>query len=383
MTVRNEPGGEKQNPGSPDDQSGIFTREGVSRKLSRTTEKLANLQSRFSIQGSQQTAPVFQAIQDQLAKAAESIESGNYAAADAACNIADARIGELFSILLNRNAMNRNPASGNGTDSTRLKQDQRNGAQMDFERSAAKLNYYSHLLASGKHPCASEAMDKVRDLLDHANAEIRSDRPEGARTVLTKVEPLFLELQRQLQESHAAENQRIPEASRNPCQDQQSARVAFGQAQEIQRRVQERATRLNEQNRPATDAKVADAMVRIQDLLDKSKDALAGGHADAAKEYALKAEVLLAEMHRAVSVGDARLSPATWQRLKAKLDRASEIVAASGNDKAGKILEKAKEHLERAERSHAEGQSSRAEVEMDLALKLAAKSVDISRSGTR
>jgi hypothetical protein len=376
--------GDKPPAGYPDDQGGKFTREAVIEKLNRTTQKLANLQSRFSVQGSPQTAPLLQSIQDQLAKAGESIASGNYMAADAACTIADVRIGELFSIL-NHNAQNQtwNPAMGPGYDSSRLKQDLRNRAQMDYERDAAKLNYYSQLLSSGKNPCASETLDKVRGILDLAREEIRSDRPEGARAILTKVEPLFLELQRQLQENHAAENQQIPNASRSPCKEQQGARVAFGQAQEIQRRVQERATRLNEQNRPANDAKSAAAAVHIQDLLDKSKEALAAGHADAAKQYALKAEGLLADLHRTVSVAGARLSPAAWQRLKAKLDRASEIVSASGNDKAVKILEKGKEHLDRAERSHAEGQSSRAEVEMDLALKLAAKAVDIARSGAR
>ena len=56
---------------------------------------------------------------------------------------------------------------------------------------------------------------------------------------------------------------------------------------------------------------------------------------------------------------------------------------ASKNGKASRILEKGKEHFERARRSHSEGQASRAEVEMDLALKLAAKAVDIARSGPR
>jgi len=77
------------------------------------------------------------------------------------------------------------------------------------------------------------------------------------------------------------------------------------------------------------------------------------------------------------------LTPAAWQRLKAKLDRAAEIVASSGNDKASKILEKGQEHFERAQRNQTDGQSARAEVEMDIALQLAAKAVDIARAGGR
>ena len=160
-------------------------------------------------------------------------------------------------------------------------------------------------------------------------------------------------------------------------------RLALGQASEIYRRVQERATRMNEQTKASDDPKAAVACARIQELLDKAKESLSAGQAEAAKEYGLKAEGMLAELHRSVSAGDARLSPAAWQRLKAKLDRAAEIVSASGNDKAAKILEKGQEHLERAQRSHAEGQAQRAEVEMDLALKLAAKAVDIARAGSR
>src|SRR5690242_9520577 len=66
--------------GYPEDQGGKFTREGVTEKLNRITLKLANLQSRFSVQGSPQTAPLLQAIQDQLAKAGEFLTAGNYMA---------------------------------------------------------------------------------------------------------------------------------------------------------------------------------------------------------------------------------------------------------------------------------------------------------------
>jgi hypothetical protein len=59
------------------------------------------------------------------------------------------------------------------------------------------------------------------------------------------------------------------------------------------------------------------------------------------------------------------------------------VVGSSGNEKAARILEKAREHFERADRGRAEGRAGVAAVEMDLSLKLAAKAVDIARSGSR
>lgn len=149
-------------------------------------------------------------------------------------------------------------------------------------------------------------------------------------------------------------------------------------------RLLERYTRLTEQSNRNENPKAAPLKARIQDFLDKAKEAVATGKAEAAKEYCLKAESLLPELRGTVSAtGGDLLTPAAWQRLKAKLDRAAEIVASSGNDKASKILEKGQEHFERAQRNHADGQAARAEVEMDIALKLAAKAVDIARANGR
>jgi len=380
------PQGDKPIMGFPDGQGGKYTLEGVTQKLTRTEAKLKQFQSQFSVQNSQQAAPLMAAIQDQLAKAHEFLAAGNYQAADIACDAVDAHIGEMFSIL-NNNAMNQNLYGGKtgiGADSERVKEDLKNGAQIDIQRDDARLANFAQLLAVSKNPRAADMLDKVRTLLEGARGEIAANRPAGARLYLSQVEPLFYELQRLLQENHASEIQPVPDASRDAYKDlQPGVRVALGQASEIYRRVQDRATRVNEQTKSTDDPKAAAANARIQDLLDKAKEALNAGQAEAAKEYGLKAEGLLAELHRSVSASDARLSPAAWQRLKAKLDRAAEIVAASGNDKASKILEKGQEHLERAQRSQAEGQAARAEVEMDLALKLAAKAVDIARSGPR
>jgi hypothetical protein len=377
--------GDKPEPRFTDGQGGKGGPEGAAQRLARIETKWTQLQTRFTVENSQQTAPLVQSIRDQLAKARELLASGNYQAADMACNIIDNHIETMLGIL-NNNALKQyqGGASGPGGDPQRMLEDMKNGAEIDIQRDDAKLAYFSQLLSVSKNPRAAETLDKVRALLDKARMEISADRPAAARLLLSQVEPLFFELQRLVQEVHSAETQQAQDAARDAYKDQQpGSRTGLAQATEVFRRVQERATRAKEQARSADNPKATAANARIQELLDKSKEALGSGQAEAAKEYALKAEGMLAELHRSANAGDARLSPAAWQRLQAKLDRAAEIVAASRSDKAARILEKGKEHFERAQRSHAEGQASRAEVEMDLALKLAAKAVDIARSGPR
>lgn len=378
------PMGQYPEPGPSDGQSG-FGPEYVVQKLERIESKWTEVQYRFTVQNSQQTAFLAASIQDQLAKAHEYIAAGNFPAADMACNAVNGHIEKLIGIL-NYNAwkQSQSGASGPGGDPERWLQDMKNAAVIDLQRDESRLAYLSQLLSVSKNPRAAETLDKVRSLLDKARMEISDDRPGPARMLLSQVEPLFLELQRLVQESRSAETQQAQDAARDAYKDQQSgSRTGMAQATEIFRRVQDRATRAREQSRSGDGSKAAAGNARIQELLDKAKEALGSGQSEAAKGYALKAEGMLAELHRSANAGEARLSPAAWQRLQAKLDRAAEIVAASGSDKAARILEKGKEHFERAQRSHSEGQASRAEVEMDLALKLAAKAVDIARSGPR
>lgn len=372
-------------PGFVEGQGGMVGPEVTPQRLARIEGKWTQLQYRFTVQNSQQTAYLARSIQDQLAKAHEFLAAGNYPAADMACNIIDGHIGNLIGIL-NNNAWTQYQGGprGTGGDPQRNMEDMRNGAQIDLQRDDGKLAYFSQLLSVSKDPRAAETLDKVRALLDRARTELSADHPMTARQLLYQVEPLFFELQRLVQEARSAETQQAQDAARDAYKDQQAgSRTGMGQATEIFRRVQERATRAKEQVRSADNPKAAAANARIQELLDKAKEALGAGQAEAAKGYALKAEGMLAELQRSADAGDARLSPAAWQRLQAKLDRAAQIVASSRSDKAARILEKGKEHFERAQRSQAEGQATRAEVEMDLALKLAAKAVDIARSGPR
>jgi hypothetical protein len=359
--------------------------EQAAQRLARIETKIAQVQAQFSVKNNAQTAPMLQAILDQTAKAREFLAAGNYLAVNQACDAIDRNIGQMLEFF-NSNSISQNLGGGSGPgpgqDFDRFKEDQRNAAQFDIQRDEVRLADLAQLLAVSKNTRAAETLEKARAMVDRARQELASDRPENARNILSQVEPIFLELQRLLQENHVTDN---PQGT-DPARDkdlQPGVRAALGQATEIYRRVLERSTRLKDQNKPSDDPKTAAAAARIQELLDKAKEALGAGQAEAAKEYGLKAEGLLAELHRTMSAGDARLSPAAWERLKAKLERAAAIVASSGNDKASRILEKGREHFERAQRSQADGQASRAEVEMDLCLKLAAKAVDIARSGPR
>jgi hypothetical protein len=277
------------------------------------------------------------------------------------------------------------PGPGSPGDSNRVKEEMQYKANLDFERTSERLTNFTQRLGAGKNPCAAEVLLRIQALLDKAKLEISAGRPANSKIYLAQAEALTPELQRLTQESANSEKQGSSAPSHGSCDDQQpSTQASLAQASETYHRLLERYTRLTEQSTGSDDAKSATVKARVQGLLDQAKEALTTGQPEAAKEFSLKAEALLPDLRKSVSAtGDQRLTPAAWQRLKAKLDRASEIVSTSGNDKAAKILEKGKEHLERAEHNQADGQSARAEVEMDIALKLAAKAVDIARSSGR
>lgn len=265
-------------------------------------------------------------------------------------------------------------------DTARINQDMRRHAEWELSRTTDRFNYFSQRLESSKNPRAAELLEKIRGLLNTARQELAMGRFWNVRPFLGQVEYLFPELQRLAQEISDSEKQ----GSTGNLTDSYKNQTSMGQAADIYNRVLDRVTRLREQSHAPTDAKFSAQAMRIQELLDKAKESLATGKAEASKEFSLRAERLLPEWHSsASSTMGGRLSPSSWLRLKAKMEKAAEIVIGSGNEKSRRILEKAQEHFERAERSHGEGQSARAEVEMDIALKLAAKSVDIARTGSR
>jgi hypothetical protein len=371
--------------GMEDKPFGPPTMENASERLNRAVGRFNEIQEKFGLRSLPEAMPSIEAVQVLIAQARQALAAGNPAVVVNLCDLIERRIVEL-NLIGNRKAMEHNKSGpgGSGGDTARIWEDLQIGAQFDIGRVAERLDYYSQRLQAGKNPQAADLIKKIADLVEAARKEMAAGRPANVRPILAQAESLLPELQRLIQENLSSEKQNLSGPGRDPFKDQQpGAQAALGQAWEIYRRVYNSAVRLGERPSGPEDAKSAALRARVSDLLEKAKEALATGQAEAAKEYCLKAEGQLAEWHRSLSAAGNRLSPATWERLKAKLERAGEIVSASGNDKAAKILEKGREHFERAQRSHADGQSARAEVEMDLALKLAAKAVDIARSGSR
>jgi hypothetical protein len=318
-----------------------------------------------------------------------------------------------------------------------------------------RLAFLSSRFEGGKNPRALELADKIRDLLARAKSEIDAGRPDLAFPMLHYAEGLCAELGRLSSEPLPFDPYSNPGGPLDPFKDQRPAvnQNALADAWTLHRRLQEHLLRLRDRPGASADEKARSLQYRVQDLLDKSKESLIAGKADAGRELALKAEALLAELHLVVAGGPSmhgdasrrrledriqrgfdlirrnpgsgnsgrladvssllekaradlaagrpesaeqslkqaekllsapgtlaggRLGNASLDRLQGKLEKAGTLVKASGSEKAARILEKGLEHFAKAERFRADGQAVRAQAEMDIALKLAAKAVDIA-----
>lgn len=367
-----------------DPSSGMPSQDAARDRLEKAAGNFSRLQTMPSIQYSPDAGSQLANIQNILAKAQENLAAGKTQAVLDLCAQIDQRIGEMF--MTEKFRVRTGSGPGSEGDSDRLMEEQKARAELDFERAHERFISLAQRLGAGKNPCAAEVMARIKGLLDQASLEIASDRIDKSRRLLAQADALSPELQRLAQESSYSEKQGASGLSHANCNDQQpSTQASLAQASEMYRRITERFIRLTEQSGTGAGAKTAALQAKVRELLNKAKEALATQKPEAAKELVVKAEGLLPEIRTTASSaeGAGRLTPAAWQRLKAKLDRAAEIVASSGSGKAARILEKGQEHFERAERNHADGRSSRAEVEMDIALKLAAKAVDIARAGGR
>lgn len=338
------------------------------------------------------------------------------------------------------------PGPAPDIDTARWWKDQ---AMMAYWQQQNRLGFMMSRLEAGKNPRAFQIADEIRSLLSQARARIDEERYREALGILSMTYGLFSELSRLAMEPPTTDPNR-PATSQN----------ALAEVAALHARLQDHLYRLRD--RPgyvSGDERIPQLQAKVQELLDKCKESLAAGKADAAKEFGLKAEALLAELHQVIAGsgnrsadparlrieerlhrareqlhrlqtagGDAdrlamagtvleqaraavaagnlpsaeslahqaekllsergatpgnRLSASAFDRLQGKLDRARALVKASGNEKAARILEKGLEHFGKAERFRSENQAARAEAEMDIALKLAAKAVDIARTAER
>lgn len=200
-------------------------------------------------------------------------------------------------------------------------------------------------------------MQKSQELLDKCKESLAAGRPDAAMELIAKAEMMIAEIHR--------------EAGRRPVSQEGSRRRL---ADRIHRDLELLARRKSE-------GAAADRIAAAANLLEQAQSSHRSGNAEAAEKALAQAEKVLAQADP--SQRGSKLSVSSFDRLQGKLEKARAIVQASRDEKASRILEKGLEHFAKAERYRSEGQKARAEAEVDIALKLAAKAVDIARSSGR
>lgn len=271
-------------------------------------------------------------------------------------------------------------------DSANLLEIIRSKNQFDYQITKEHFERLAQVLQDRKTQNAEPLIERGRGLLDQAHQLLSSEKAVPIRPILDQVQGVILEMNRLVENGAVLENHSIPGSGQEPHLSTQPAqKSALIQATEMYNRVHDRVSRLSDQKETKLDPRSTAVFNRILDMQDRCREALANGQADAAKDLALKSDALISEWHRgSASVGIANSgaqNSSELERLKVKINRATEIVASSKNEKASRILEKGLEHFERATTAQRESQDARAKIEMDIALKLAAKAVDIARSG--
>lgn len=200
-------------------------------------------------------------------------------------------------------------------------------------------------------------IQKAQEMLDKCKESLSAGRPDAAVEFIAKAEMMIAEIHR--------------EAGRRPVSQEGNRRRL---ADRIQRDLDLLARRKSE-------GAAADRVAAAAGLLEQAQASHRSGNTEAAEKALTQAEKVLAQAD--ASQRGNKLSSSSFDRLQGKLEKARSIVQASRDEKAVRILEKGLEHFAKAERYRSEGQKARAEAEVDIALKLAAKAVDIARSSGR
>jgi hypothetical protein len=359
--------------------------EEARQRLQRSQQNASEIQSKFQLQGVQEAAPLLKTLQSLISQAQDELATGNFQSVSNLCDMIDKQVAVLHN-LGTRRLLDQKTSGGNpGSDPSALLEQQKATADWDLQQTSDRFELLARRLQESKSPNASTLIEKVKLLLDQAKRELSDNHPLSVPPLLRQAEGFFPELARLGEQTTDLDKHGLSGSFQDSYKNQQPAALAaLAQATEIYNRVHDRMVRLGDQTKFRDDSKSTALLIRVVELMDKCRDALATGQGEAAKELGLKAEALLTEWHQSREKGGAdpaRISGTALERLKLKLNKATEIVAAARNDKASRILEKGMEHFDRAERDQAEGQASRAQVEMDISLKLAAKAVDIARAG--
>jgi hypothetical protein len=372
--------------------------------LQRAEEKSNSIQSKFQLQNNKDAEPLLNTLKTQLAEAREAMANGNFQAVISICSQTEDQVALLYN-LGSRTFTDRRRGSSHSNgmdDSGRDKEQQKARAAWDLQKAVEQFELTVQLMQEDKSTNALALIEKCRNLLADAKEANSQERFEQVRPLLEKIETLRLEISQFKNRSGRFEDHNVPGTNPDTYNGlQPNHKSNYSDAIEIYNRVHDRVLRIVDQKQGKDDEKSLALFARIVEMLEKCRESLNNGQTEAAKAMALKAETMLSEWHQEQgrnkgsagknnlgsnsSLGNASKDQTTsaLDRLKVKLDRATEIVAMSKNEKANNILRKGLEHFDRAEHSQSEGQAARAQVEMDIALKLVAKAVDIARAGQK
>ncbi len=365
--------------------------EDARQKFESTKRNAEEIQRKFQLQNIPQAEPVLKKLLSLLTQAHDALTAANYPLVFSLCTQADFQVGVLHNLGSESLAGQRwdplaNPShEGEGQDTARIREQLKAHALWDLQRTSERFNLLAQRLQESKATHASDLIEKAKTILVNVKQEIGLEHFSTIRPMLDQVEAFFPELSRLAEQTSDLEKHGLSGSFQDSYKNRQpSAQVGQNQASEVYNRVLERVSRIRDQHHVNEDPKSAALLIRVQELVEKCRESLIAGQGDAAKVLGLKAEALLTEWHQNKEKGNGQtpaLSSTSIEHLKMKFEKAQDIIKKSGNEKAARILEKGLEHFQRAEQNQTEGQSAHAQVEMDIALKLAAKAVDIARSG--
>ncbi|MDD5675765.1 MAG: hypothetical protein PHC61_16465, partial [Chitinivibrionales bacterium] len=128
---------------------------------------------------------------------------------------------------------------------------------------------------------------------------------------------------------------------------------------------------------PSKEPRLAKLLADAQEDLNKAKAALDAGQPLKALHNATLAREIADEIarfsHRVENIDD-RIG-----RVETKIEQASDIVQEAAKPMATEVLDKAVEHLNKGKELYADNKENAATVELDVAVKLAAKAVDLAK----
>lgn len=146
-------------------------------------------------------------------------------------------------------------------------------------------------------------------------------------------------------------------------------------AQQYYERTEAMIKKLKGQIDPDKNPNAAKLLTEAQNQLDKAKEARDAGEPYKALQFASRAREIvdqMAKFEHQVETIDQRIP-----NLQAKIDRAKDIVEDANNANATEVLDKGVDHFNKGKDLFEAGKDKEATVELDVAVKLVAKAVDI------